>query len=89
MQLRAGIAQALSVVQIRIFPSLEKTIAYAQMLEKAGASLVAVHGRTREQKTAREVRADWNAIKVSRPRVKAGFLKLALLLQLQCCGCRP
>ena len=69
MQFRAGIAQTFPAVQIRIFPSLDKTVAYAQMLEKAGASLVAVHGRTREQKTAREVRADWNAIKVSRPLV--------------------
>ena len=51
-------------LQIRIFPSLEKTLAYAKMIERAGASLVAVHGRTREQKTAKECLADWDAIKV-------------------------
>lgn len=51
-------------VQIRIFPDLEKTVRYAKMLERAGAWLVAVHGRTREQKDAKQVKADWNAIRV-------------------------
>ena len=49
--------------KIRIFPELDKTLAYATMLERAGASLVAVHGRTREQKHTAAVRADWDAIK--------------------------
>ena len=51
--------------KIRVFPELEKTLAYARMLERAGCSVLAVHGRTREQKQAKAVRADWNIIKVT------------------------
>lgn len=57
---------ALSVavtVKIRRFDSLERTVAYARMLEAAGASLLAIHGRTREQKRAREVLAEWDYIR--------------------------
>jgi tRNA-dihydrouridine synthase 1 len=49
--------------KIRIFPELSRTLEYAKLIEASGASLVAVHGRTREQKDAAAVRADWDAIK--------------------------
>lgn len=37
-------------VKIRLFPELQTTIDYALMLQQAGASLLAVHGRTRDMK---------------------------------------
>ncbi|KAK9820395.1 hypothetical protein WJX72_009905 [[Myrmecia] bisecta] len=49
--------------KIRIFPKLERTLEYARMLERAGCYILAVHGRTREQKKSRDNRADWDAIR--------------------------
>lgn len=61
-------AEGLSVpvtVKIRVFPDRQKTVEYARMLERAGASLIAVHGRLREQKKSNGPDADWDAIKVT------------------------
>jgi tRNA-dihydrouridine synthase 1 len=49
--------------KIRIFPELEKTLEYARMVERSGCCLLAVHGRTREQKDNSGTRADWDAIR--------------------------
>jgi tRNA-dihydrouridine synthase 1 len=59
------LAENLSVpvtVKIRRFPDLQETVEYAARLEKAGASLVAVHGRTREEKRAKSSMACWETI---------------------------
>ncbi|KAK9109279.1 hypothetical protein Sjap_017339 [Stephania japonica] len=47
----------------RFFPNIQDTISYARMPEEAGCSLLAIHGRTRDEKDGKKFRADWNAIK--------------------------
>ena len=61
-------------VKIRLFPDLDRTIAYARMLEAAGASLVAVHGRTRDVKNNSSRRADWDAIAAVRAALRVPVL---------------
>ncbi|CAL4966426.1 unnamed protein product [Urochloa decumbens] len=61
-------------VKIRIFPRLEDTLVYAKMLEEAGASLVAVHGRTRDEKDGKKFRADWDAIKAVKDALRVPVL---------------
>ncbi|KAJ4963159.1 hypothetical protein NE237_023098 [Protea cynaroides] len=60
--------------KIRIFPNLQDTISYAKMLEEAGCSLLAVHGRTRDEKDGKKIRADWNAIKAVKATVRIPVL---------------
>lgn len=52
--------------KIRILETKEKTLAYAQNVLKAGASILTVHGRRREQKGHLTGLADWQMIKFLR-----------------------
>jgi len=61
-------------VKIRRFPELEKTVEYAAMLERAGASMIAVHGRTREQKKTAGGDAEWDHIAAVKRAVRIPVL---------------
>lgn len=52
--------------KIRILETREKTLAYAQNVLKAGASILTVHGRQREQKGHKTGLADWSVIRFLR-----------------------
>ena len=59
------LAQNLSIpviCKIRILDSYERTLEYAKMIEDAGASILTVHGRTKEQKGHSQGLADLKLI---------------------------
>jgi hypothetical protein len=50
--------------KIRLLPSLDDTLQLARMLQDAGCQLLAVHGRTRDNKGLYCTPADWDSIRI-------------------------
>ncbi|RKF59451.1 tRNA-dihydrouridine synthase [Erysiphe neolycopersici] len=63
--------------KIRILDTKEKTLAYAQNVLKAGASIITVHGRTREMKGHKTGLADWNVIRYLRENLPSDTVLFA------------
>ena len=55
--------------KIRILDTPEASLAYAQMVVDAGATVLCVHGRTREQKGHNTGLADWSVLRYIRERL--------------------
>ena len=55
--------------KMRVLETREKTLDYAKMILDAGASIITVHGRQRDQKGHKTGLADWNVIKYLREQL--------------------
>ncbi|KAE9399226.1 Dus-domain-containing protein [Gymnopus androsaceus JB14] len=56
--------------KFRVFPTVEKTVEYAKMLERAGAQILTCHGRLREQRGTKLYGvADWAKIRAVKEAV--------------------
>ena len=56
--------------KIRLFPDLSKTFELVKKLEDLGISVLTVHGRTKEQKSQKCGKCNWDAIKEIKKLVK-------------------
>lgn len=63
--------------KMRILESKEKTLEYAQMILSAGASIITVHGRQRDQKGHKTGLADWSVLRYLRERLPPDTVILA------------
>ena len=57
--------------KMRILESKEKTLEYAKMILSAGASMITVHGRQRDQKGHKTGLADWSTLRYLRVNLHA------------------
>uniref|UniRef100_A0A182LUH3 tRNA-dihydrouridine(16/17) synthase [NAD(P)(+)]-like n=1 Tax=Anopheles culicifacies TaxID=139723 RepID=A0A182LUH3_9DIPT len=69
--------------KIRIFEDMAKTIRYARMLQDAGAQILTVHGRTREQKGPLTGLADWKYVSVLRQQLNIPIFSNGNIMSVQ------